>query len=63
MNDENDIMYHVPKDDRYARMSAHDLKVMRANMIEQGAWEGNYQAALIQFWIMQKENRLPRELG
>ena len=56
------MMYYVPKDDRYARLTVHDLKVMRANMIAQGDWEGNYESALIQFWIMQKEGRLPAEL-
>lgn len=54
-----DALHHVVRDDRYARLSAHDLKVMRANMIEAGEWhKGNYQAALVQFWIMKKENRL-----
>lgn len=59
-----DPLHHVVRDDRYSRLSAHDLKVMRANMINAGQWtKGNYEAALIQFWIMQKENRLKDLIG
>lgn len=57
----NDIMYKVPKDDRYATLSAHDLKVIRKNMIEHGGFT-KYEFALVQFWIMQKEGRLPTNI-
>lgn len=61
MSKHDDIMFHVPRDDRFARMSVHDLKMYRKNMVEQGGWT-KYQFALVQFWIMQKEGRLPQEL-
>lgn len=57
----NDILYHVPHDDRYARLSVHDLKVTRANMIASSKYT-KYELALVQFWIMKKEGRLPKEL-
>lgn len=62
MSKERDqIMFHVPRDDRYSRLSAHDLKIMRANMVSRGGYS-KYDFALVQFWIMQKEDRLPAEL-
>lgn len=63
MSNERDPLAYVVRDDRYANLTAHDLKVIRANMIQAGAWtKTNYEAALVQFWIMQKEGRLPKEL-
>lgn len=61
MTDYSDAMHYVPKDDRFARLSPHDLKMMRKNMVEQGGYD-KYEFALVQFWIMQKEGRLPNEL-
>lgn len=53
----SDALRFIPTDDRYASLSAHDLKIIRKNMIEQGGYN-KYQLALVQFWIMKKEDRL-----
>ena len=53
-----DPLHHIVRDDRYSKLSVHDLKVMRANMIKAGQWvKGNFAAALVQYWIMKKEGR------
>lgn len=58
-NNYNDIMHYVARDRTFRNLSVHDLKVMRANMIETNNFT-KYQFALVQYWIMQKENRLPQ---
>lgn len=52
-----DLLISLLKDKRYENHTAHDLKVMRANMINRGGFT-KYEMALIQYWIMKKENRL-----
>lgn len=52
-----DMLIDVMKDDRFSSLSVHELKVMRANMINQGGYS-KFEFALVQFWIMKKENRL-----
>lgn len=62
MNNFDDIMPLVYRDRTLRHLSPHDLKVMRANMIELGN-HTKYQFALVQYWIMKKEHRLPPEIG
>ena len=62
MNNFNDIMPFVYRDNTLKHLTPHDLKVMRANMIMLGNYT-KYQFALVQYWIMKKENRLPSEIG
>lgn len=57
-NQESLVLHHIMKDHRYLNLSAHDLKVRRANMINSGT-ATKYDLACIQYWIMHKEDRLP----
>ena len=59
---EIDPIHAMLRDDRYKNLSVHDLKMMRKNMVERGKYS-KYEFALVQFWIMKKENRLPKELS
>ena len=54
-------MFYVARDRTFRHLSVHDLKIMRANMVQQKNYS-KYQFALVQYWIMKKENRLPTEL-
>lgn len=53
---DKDLMTYIVRDTRYRNLSAHDLKIIRKNMIESGNYS-KYEFALVQYWIMQKENR------
>lgn len=54
---DSDIAHEIVRDTRYEGMTAHDLKVMRSNMIERSD-HTKYELACVQYWIMSKENRL-----
>lgn len=56
--DNNLLLNHIVKDERYKTKEVHDLKVLRANMINSGT-ATKYDLACIQYWIMKKEGRLP----
>lgn len=57
-NKEEPLIITAAKDYRYLRMSVAELKQMRANMLRHGGYN-KYQFALVQYYIMKKENRLP----
>jgi len=62
MSREVDPMHYVVRDTTLQLLSVHDLKIMRANMIESGK-HTKYEFAHVQYWIMKKEDRLPANLG
>lgn len=56
------IIIECEKDKRYANYTVHELKMMRKNMTEQGKYT-QYEYALVQYYIMKKENRLDHLMG
>lgn len=52
------LMDTIKKNPSLRKMSVHELKLLRAKMVETGAYS-KYETAAVQFWIMHKEGRTP----
>lgn len=58
--DTNDwILLNILKDARYKDKTADELKMIRANMINSGT-ATKYDLSCVQYWIMEKEDRIPQ---
>ncbi|KKK71269.1 hypothetical protein LCGC14_2915630 [marine sediment metagenome] len=57
MKDDSTFLRYIVKDETYASYSVHELKTLRANMVNSGAID-RYEFALVQYTLMNKENRL-----
>lgn len=53
-----DPIIDIMKSSNYKNLTTHDLKVMRANMINSGNFT-KFEFAEVQYWIMEKEGRNP----
>jgi len=58
MKNNDNLIIEIMKNSKLSNLTIHELKVMRANMINSGTFT-KYELAEVQYWIMDKEGRNP----